>query len=146
GASPDDIASISAWLQSQGFVIEEIGRGRNWIAFSGTAGAVQRALHTRIRHYRFDGELHYANESDPSIPAALEPLVTGVLGLDDFHLEASKLRRNEADFTSGGSHYLVPDDLATIYNIKPLYSAGFDGSGHKIVVVGETRLGQMTTD
>ena len=36
--------------------------------------------------------------------------------------------------------YLAPDDLATIYDIKPLYSSGIDGSGQKIVIVGRADL------
>ena len=37
---------------------------------------------------------------------------------------------SKPDFNaSNGSHYLAPDDLATIYDIKPLFQAGIDGAG-----------------
>jgi subtilase family serine protease len=93
GLNPDDIAEIASWLQSQGFVVEEVARGRNWIAFSGTAGLVERAFATEIRHYRRDGELHFANATAPSIPAALEPLAIGLRGLDDVHPKPAHVRR-----------------------------------------------------
>ena len=37
-------------------------------------------------------------------------------------------------------HYLAPDDLATIYDITPLYTAGFNGSGETLVIPGQTDL------
>src|SRR5579862_4963202 len=41
GASPRDLAKISAWLKSAGFRIEYTARGADFIAFSGTAAQVQ---------------------------------------------------------------------------------------------------------
>jgi uncharacterized protein (TIGR03437 family) len=39
-----------------------------------------------------------------------------------------------------GAHQIVPDDLATIYDIKPVYAAGIDGTGQKLVIAGQTRI------
>jgi hypothetical protein len=33
---------------------------------------------------------------------------------------------------------MAPDDFATIYDVTPLYQAGVDGTGQKIVVVCQT--------
>lgn len=84
GLSRNDTAKIASWLQSEGLAVDEISRGRNWVEFSGTAGQIQTALRTTLRRYRIDGELHFANAVEPSVPQAVEPLVAGVLGLDDF--------------------------------------------------------------
>lgn len=35
---------------------------------------------------------------------------------------------------------MTPDDLATIYNISPLYRAGFDGTGQRLAVVGQSAI------
>src|ERR1019366_3578027 len=35
-------------------------------------------------------------------------------------------------------HYLAPDDLTTIYEIQALYKAGFDGTGQKLAIAGQT--------
>lgn len=143
GVSSNDAASIVSWLQSAGLAVHEISRGRNWISFSGTADQLNAALGTEIRRYRINGEPHFANSSEPSIPTAMEPLVNGILGLDDFHpkaaLDASSSLRPQ--FTgSSGSHYLTPDDFATIYNLGPLYNSGYDGSGQRIVVAGQSAV------
>jgi uncharacterized protein (TIGR03437 family) len=145
GASAADLAKISTWLQSQGLKIEHSARGRNWIAFSGTAGAVGKAFRTEIHQYQVDGETHFANATAPSMPAALEPMVRGLVGLDDFRPVAAsrhamiRTRSLSPQATSGtGAHYLAPDDFATIYDIAPLYAAGLDGTGQTIAIPGES--------
>src|SRR5262249_6697269 len=42
--------------------------------------------------------------------------------------------------TSTGAHFLSPSDFATIYDLNSLYAAGFDGTGQKIAVVGQTDI------
>ncbi len=126
-----------AWLTSQGLPVDRLGRGRNWIAFSGTAAQVSRALHTSIQRFQVDGETHFANISEPEVPEALAGVVDGFLGLNDFRLKSLAIPV-PPNFNKGGSHYLAPEDFATIYNIGPLYQAGFDGAGQSIAVVGRS--------
>ena len=66
-------------------------------------------------------------------------VVWGFLGLDDFQL-TSHARLVEPIYNAGTSHYLAPEDYATIYNIAPLYQAGFDGTGQSIAVVGASGI------
>jgi uncharacterized protein (TIGR03437 family) len=147
GASPDDIARINDWLKQQNLEVTRVARGRNSIQFRGTARAVGAAFATQIRNYRVNGRRHFANATDPSIPADLDLMVSAIEGLDDFHLEPKSVRSNAEvqplgpEYTSSTSrHYLAPDDLATIYNVKPLYAAGVDGTGQTIVVAGQTQM------
>ena len=42
GLSPSDHSKVVAWLAGEGFEVTESARGRNWIAFRGTAGQVAR--------------------------------------------------------------------------------------------------------
>src|SRR5262249_15157322 len=39
-----------------------------------------------------------------------------------------------------GNHFLEPGDFAVIYNLAPLYNQGLNGTGQKIVVVGQTTI------
>ncbi len=84
GLSRADIGRVSSWLRSHGFRIGQVGRGREWIAFSGTAKQVSEAFHVEIRRYRVENKLHYANSGDPSIPAEFRDIVSSIRGLDDF--------------------------------------------------------------
>ena len=45
-------------------------------------------------------------------------------------------------FTSGqsGNNFFAPGDIAVTYDIKPLYSAGIDGTGQSIAVVGQSAI------
>ena len=84
GPSLTDIATISNWLTSRGLSISSVSKDRMTIRFSGTAAQVQAAFHTEIHSLSVDGQKHIANISDPEIPAALAPVVTGVKALHDF--------------------------------------------------------------
>jgi uncharacterized protein (TIGR03437 family) len=136
GLSPSDIALIGQWLQAEGLGVDRVARGRTWITVSGSAARVEHAFGTSIHRYRTGGEPHHANAADPSIPAALGDIVDAIAGLDDFYPQSSALRMLPKTNMSDGSHALAPDDLATIYNLKPLYQAGLDGAGQKIAIVG----------
>jgi subtilase family serine protease len=131
---------IAAWLRSQGFAVQYTARGRDFISFTGTASQVQAALHTEIHRYRVGAETHFANTTDLFLPAAIEPMVAGVLGLHDFHPKAPRKKALPNYTSADGSHYLLPDDLATIYNLKPLYNYGYTGAGQKIAIVGQSDI------
>ncbi len=148
GLNDDEIGAITAWLTSQGFSIDEVGKGRNWINFSGQVHHVESAFRTKMHDYKVDGQIHHANAQEPSIPRALASQVAGVVSLHNFPLKAlntgAKLLATEnvqpayTDPTDGSHHLMVPGDFATIYNVNPLYNAGINGSGVSIAIVGHT--------
>jgi len=141
GVTDDDLSDITGWLQSHGFTIDEIAPGRGWINFSGNVGQVERTFHTEIHDFEIDGKQYHANVKDPEIPRALIDVVAGVVTLHNF----AKKPMNHGfkpvtEYTSGTSHYVAPADFATIYNVNPLYSAGINGSGKTIAIVGRTDI------
>ena len=148
GPSPEDIDAITGWLVSSGFVIDEVAKGRLWINFSGSVADVERAFHTQIHDYYVKGELHHANDRDPSIPRGLSDLVAGVVSLHDFRLKMMNTgaRQVQPDYTNGSTHNLSPGDFAIIYDLNPLYSAGINGSGQKIAIVGRTHPSTAISD
>jgi subtilase family serine protease len=141
GLSPNDIQKLTTWLQSQGFTIVSVARGRNFIVFSGTAAQAENAFQTQIHNFEVNGETHFSNTTPISIPAALSGIVTGVRGLSNFLPKPAslknRLRRNYYDSTSSGT-YLGPGDIATIYDMNGLYAAGYDGTGQTIAIMGQT--------
>jgi hypothetical protein len=144
GLSQNDAQRIAVWLQSQGFSMIHVARGRNWISFTGTAAQVQNAFRTELHHYDVNGELHYANAIAPAIPAALEGIVTGVRGLSDFLPKPMGVSHNNGlhpyyDSSVYGD-LVAPGDIATIYDINALYNAGIDGTGEKLAVMGQTDI------
>ncbi len=193
GLSDGDIAAVSNWLQNHGMQINEVGKGRVYIQFTGTVGDVERAFHVEMHHYLAEGKMHLANDRDPQIPAALSPVVTGLASLHDFFpkhfsrpgnyvkrdLKTGKYTVMPPELGSGfaplpllpngtqaempGSYAtkaassgvqpelgwvdpstgyqredLTPYDVATIYNILPLWNAAtpINGTGVSVAIVG----------
>ena len=83
GPTDADMQTIKSWLQSHGFQVGST-KGRTVLEFSGSASQVQEAFHTSIHKYVVNGEQHWANASDPSIPTALTPAVAGIASLNNF--------------------------------------------------------------
>ena len=145
GMSAADLAQVSAWLQQEGFTITSVSQSNNSISFNGSVASVEKAFQTQIHNYRLNGETHFANSTQISIPSALAGMVNDVHGLNDFRL---KPRLVKGRFTSGltGSHYLTPGDLAVIYDLNPLtggppnWSGPSTGKGVTIAVVGQTDI------
>jgi len=147
GLSPNDVSEIVSWLHSHGFTVDEVARTRRWVSFTGTAEQVESAFQTRIHEYSVEGENFYANSIDPAVPPAFANVILGFRSLNNFRMKPRpNLRRVDAaarpQFTSSvtGYHYLTPADFATIYDLGPLYAAGFDGAGQKIAVMGQTDI------
>ncbi len=136
GLSTGDHSKVVAWLASQGFQVVESARGRNWVAFSGTAGLVAQALHTPIHRFVVNGETHFANTADPEVPEALADVVGGFIGLSDFGFRPQVMLNPQ--YTTNGVHFLTPADFSTIYDIAPLYQAGIDGTGQSLAILGES--------
>ncbi len=151
GVSQGDINKITAWLQSQGFQVFSVPRGRTSVSFSGTAAQIQSAFKTEIHRYNAGGQTHIANSTPVEVPATLSGVVTGVRGLTDYHPKPMYVRpvhggRNgpHPSYTSGeGAGYvLAPGDTATIYDLNSLYTASpaIDGTGQKLAIIGQTDI------
>lgn len=152
GASDEDVQKITGWLELNGFHVDRVANGRNLIDFTGSASQVDNAFHTQIHRYIVNGQSHWANASNPEIPAALAGVVAGVATLHNFQKKPQAIRSaarfeatvagssGEPQMTSGGTHSLSPADYATIYDINPLYASGINGSGTTIAVVGRSNI------
>src|SRR6266852_7612201 len=144
GLAKPDLDAVSGWLESHGFRVNVVYPSGMLIDFSGTAAQVLKAFQTEIHHLEVKGERHVGNMSDPRIPAALSPVVVGVVSLHDFRPHAMHhLRKASTEFTFtdalGSTNYaVVPADLAKIYNLNPLFSAGISGQGQTIVLIEDT--------
>jgi pro-kumamolisin-like protein len=148
GPADADIQVVTSWLASSGFQSIKVSRGRTVIEFSGTAAQVEAGLHTSIHRYVVNGERHWANSSEPQIPAALAPVISGVVSLHDFRKKpASFVSSRKASLTqttggkpqinfSDGSHGLAPADFNKIYAVP----SNLTGAGFTIGVVARTNI------
>ena len=140
GVAEADIQTIAAWLQSHGFTVNSVYPNGMVIDFSGSAGQVRRAFHTSIHNLNVNGVPHIANFSDPQLPAALAPDVAGVVSMHDFQPRAMKRAKYTFNYQGQPNWALVPADLATIYDLNPLFAQGITGAGQTIVVIEDSDL------
>jgi subtilase family serine protease len=150
GLSRGDLAKVSAWLQSEGITVTRLARSGTAIFFTAKGAQAERAFHTELHNYLVNGKMRYANASAPGVPEALASVVLGIRGLNNFRPKAhlSRVRRARPNFTSSssGNHFLAAEDFATIYNVQGLYDAGFDGTGQKLAIVGQTAISTSDMD
>ena len=168
GPAQQDIQTVTLWLEGHGFKVNSVAQGGILIDFTGTAAQVTEAFHTPIHKYALRGKTYYANAQDPQIPVALSQVVAGVRSLHNFparalnhsagtfHRDPDTGRVSHAGplpvpqfnpgpyqcgLNGGPCETLGPFDLATIYNISPLWtSQGIDGTGEVIAISGETDI------
>ncbi len=143
GPSAVDIATTVKWLQSRGLVVNTVSPTGMSIDFSGTAATVGAAFHTTLHSYARLGQQHFAATSAQSFPAALSPVVAGVV-LSNFFphpmmtaarkpaakaLANATVKKVGSSYTmavQGTTFYAVtPSDFHTIYDETSL----FDGTG-----------------
>jgi subtilase family serine protease len=144
GLAESDIRTISAWLESHGFTVNSVYPSGMLIDFSGTAGQLERAFHTAIHNLDVNGARHIANLSDPEIPAALAPAIAGIVSLHDFRPHTMKRAKYTYNFQGTTVQAVVPNDLATIYDLNPLFQKGITGSGQTIAVLEDTDIYSMS--
>jgi hypothetical protein len=159
GPADADIQVITSWLESHGFQVAKVSKGKIAIEFSGTAAQVKQAFHTEIHKFLVNGETHLANASNPQIPAALAPVIHGLAPLNNFRakqehrvvgefsksIESSQAKPVNPELTISNpvGYGLGPTDFATIYNVLPLWNAtptAVDGTGQSIAVIGTSNI------
>jgi trimeric autotransporter adhesin len=166
GVADSDIQAVTSWLQTHGFTVNRVAAGKMLIEFSGTAGQVHEAFQTQIHKYTVKGQDHWANASDPTIPAALMPVIAGVNTLNNFGKKATIEKRGAATRTTvsgggAGSPLVVtgcpagfgtmlpsttncfgvgPADFNAIYNVPATVGGAAAGTGQTIAVVGDSDI------
>jgi hypothetical protein len=148
GPADADVQTVTGWLASQGFTGVRVNRGKTVIEFSGNVGQVRNAFRTDIHKFVVNGDERQSNISDPQIPAALTPVVVGIVSLRNFPMKS--MRHLVGQFTRTGDGRILPQftgnnnaffavgpaDFAKIYNIP----ASLDGTGGNIAIIGSSDI------
>lgn len=161
GAADEDTQLVSGWLESHGLSVARVTKSKSMIEFSGTAEQIREALHTEIHQYSVKGKTFYANANEISVPAAIASRIHGFAPLNSLPLDSYvkpmgggtmnranhkvapqfTLSENNAPF-----YALAPEDFATQYDVTPVYSAGINGTGQTIGIIGSNNLNLALVD
>jgi hypothetical protein len=145
--SASDVAAVGAWLESEGFAVASLPAGRGWIEFSGTVGQVERAFHTHVHSVSTgSGERVTLAGGEVSVPAALKPLIHGLVSLDAVVAEPAITRTQAvvsavADVQKAASpaqaEGLTPQLAVQLLHLE---ASGTTGDGEFIAIVGRSNV------
>jgi kumamolisin len=134
GADPADIAVVTDAVVAFGARVVLVDAGSRRVLVSGAASALEVLFGTKLGMAKSADQVtgkvsHYrARAGGLSVPAALDHVVTAVLGLDDRPQARTRVQVARAA-TSSVSY--SPLDLAKVYK----FPAGTDGSGQTIAII-----------
>lgn len=158
GPAASDIGAVTQWLASKGLQVSGISKSGLFIEFSGSVSQVAQAFGTPIHSFVVNGQQHWANISDPTIPTALAPVVAGIDSLHNFEKQAQHVSLGEYSASSQrlvspkpaftidntpAEYAVSPYDFAAIYDLFPLWNATptpINGAGQTIAIVGRSDI------
>ena len=161
GPPLSEVAAVEAVLRSDGLHPGQVSSNRLSIPVTATASAIDRALHVRLVRYRLpSGRVAFTTLSAPSIATSVAAGLQGVIGLSDLVqpqslvLRSSRLSKAHPSArpalrevapgptpctaaTKAAEAYgsYTANQLASYYDMTPLYALGDFGQGVHIALV-----------
>jgi trimeric autotransporter adhesin len=99
GTSDEQLATVTAWLESYGLSVGAISTSRTRITVTGSAMQVQTAFDVVLRRYQVGNAIYFANSTQPSLPQSMASVIADVDGLNEIPQIAPM---SVAGFTSAG--------------------------------------------
>ncbi len=153
GPTQHDVDALVSWLAAKHLTVTEVAPSRVFVHATAPSSTLEDAFATSFHLFQVNGESRLANVTEPSLPTAFTPLVSAITGLADTPIRPMHGRpvvgslgtaqtAAHAEFTSSstGSHFVTPGDFAQIFDLQPIYNAGFNGAGQKIAIIGRSRV------
>jgi subtilase family serine protease len=148
GPTEQTVANVKSFLTSKGFKVADVSSNNAFITVSGTTGQMEDAFGVTINNYKNSkGETYYSNDQAPTIPAEFSGVIKDVEGLNnEAHYTHPKIRKASPQVKqkpaavtpnvgSGPSGGYTPAELKGAYDVSPLASAGYTGSGQTVAVM-----------
>ncbi len=82
GADPADVAKVEAFAARYGLTVTESTPAMRSVKVSGTVAQMEAAFESKLHCCEIAGKPHLCYEGALTIPAELDQVITGVLGLD----------------------------------------------------------------
>jgi subtilase family serine protease len=126
GISTTRVRAVVDYLEQHGMTVELIGKNRLGIRARATVAQAEAAFHTQIHNYQSttpDGlskETFYAFSTPLSVPNSLASSIADVSGLENY--------------TRPVPRALTCTQTRTLYNLAPMYSAGYQGQSRALAI------------
>ncbi len=119
-------------LRGSGLSVSSVSTNRTIVEAAGPVSAVESAFGVTISdwHDRDQNRDFYGNDTEPTLPAAVASYVVGVAGLNNHYpLQRVGLAPRVGGGPAGG---YTPNEIKKAYDVTPLASAGYNGSGQRL--------------
>jgi subtilase family serine protease len=137
GPTPDQVQQVTGHLRSQGLAVTSVSSNRALVRATGPVHAVEAAFGVTISDWH-DQRLNrdfFGNDTQPSLPASIAPLVVGIFGLENhyrFHHHAIRSSLLAPSVGGGPAGGYTPTEVKTAYDVNPLAAQGINGSGQSL--------------
>jgi len=127
GQSETAVKKVSDYLTSQGMKVTLVGKNRLSILADSTVGQAEKAFGVSIGNFKTKAvkadqvETFFSYTTPPTLPAEIAPYVIDIAGLENYTRAQRRM-------------YVTPDQIRSVYNIKPMYDGGFRGEGRNIAI------------
>jgi subtilase family serine protease len=84
GPTSQEVKSVTNFLTAHKLTVLTTAEDNSYVKVQGTVGDIEKAFHTQIDTYSFDGQTYYANTADPNINDASGAHIDAITGLDNY--------------------------------------------------------------
>jgi subtilase family serine protease len=150
--SQEAVNQVTDFAKAQGLNVDEVTSDHKFVKVSGSVDQVEKAFDITINDYQnSNGDKYFANASEPMVPDFLQNIISGVHGLSSEakykHASVTKPSSFNQPFVagkpntatahagSGPSGGYTPTELRSAYDIAPLNSAGYNGTGQSVALM-----------
>ncbi|HVS06635.1 MAG TPA: S53 family peptidase [Candidatus Dormibacteraeota bacterium] len=134
GPTQAQVQQVVDYLHSHGLAVTATSSNRTLVDATGSLATVQAAFGVTISNWH-DGAQNrdfYGNDTQPVLPTTLASYVVGIAGLNN-HYPLQRLGPAPRAPPGGGpAGGYTPNDLKKAYDVTPLASAGYNGSGQPL--------------
>ena len=122
--SQSQVNAVKSWLQSQGFGIVYVPANNHYIAAEGTVAQASSAFAVSFGMYSVAGVDLRSPSSDLTVPSAVAPLISGVVGLDDSaQLVSTNIANDSSPSAPPPAAFVSATPCSTYWGQQP--AAGF---------------------
>ncbi len=114
--SADEVAQVVQFFKDQRFDVQDVAANRLLLVVSAPASEIQKAFDLRLDRYQGATGTFIANDRAPRVPAALNPLILTIQGLDDVHHRVPRSTLGSVPSAPG----LGPKEMASLHGLENL--------------------------
>lgn len=131
------VSSVKDFFINKGLEVKNVSSANDFITVTGSTGQIENALNVTLNNYKkANGQVYFANEQAPSIPAQLSGAINSIIGLNnELHYSHPNIIKSKPSIGSGPGGGYDPAEIQSAYDIIPLENKGYNGSGQTVALM-----------